>query len=86
NDDDTNDDFKPIINNRYVESSYHFMIFNRWGEMVFESYDANYGWDGTYGADMNLPVQDGVYSWVLSLKMRANEDAIRFTGHVSLLK
>jgi gliding motility-associated-like protein len=86
NDDATNDTFKPIINNRYVESSYRFAIYNRWGELVFESYDDNYGWDGTYGAGLNRAVQDGVYTWVISLKMKEDEEAIQFTGHVTLLK
>ncbi|MAC94148.1 MAG: hypothetical protein CMC96_01470 [Flavobacteriales bacterium] len=31
----------------YVED-YHLMIFNRWGELVFESKDINIGWDGYY--------------------------------------
>jgi gliding motility-associated-like protein len=86
NDDATNDTFKPYINNRYVESSYRFAIYNRWGELVFESYDDNYGWDGTYGAGLNRAVQDGVYTWVISLKMKEDEEAIQFTGHVTLLK
>lgn len=34
-----------------------FMIFNRWGEKVFESNDINVGWDGTYhGEKMNTAV------------------------------
>lgn len=34
-----------------------FMIFNRWGEKVFESTDINVGWDGTYhGEKMNTAV------------------------------
>jgi gliding motility-associated-like protein len=86
NDDATNDTFKPYINNRYVESSYRFAIYNRWGELVFESYDDNYGWDGTYGAGLNRAVQDGVFTWVISLKMKEDEETIQFTGNVNLLK
>jgi gliding motility-associated-like protein len=84
--DGTNDTFKPIINNRYVESSYRFAVYNRWGELVFESYDADYGWDGTYGLGLNHPVQDGVFTWMVSLKMKEDEETIQFTGHVILIK
>ncbi len=34
-----------------------FMIFNRWGEKVFETNDVNVGWDGTYhGEKLNTGV------------------------------
>ena len=36
------------------------MIFNRWGERIWETTDYNEGWDGrSNGKD----VQDGVYTW-----------------------
>ncbi len=35
----------------------NFMVFNRWGEKVFETTDIKKGWDGTYkGEDMNTGV------------------------------
>ena len=30
-------------------------IFNRWGEKVFESFDMEYGWDGTYKGEFITP-------------------------------
>ena len=37
--------------------SFRIMIFNRWGEKVFETTDINKGWDGTYkGQLMNTDV------------------------------
>ena len=35
----------------YVEA----MIFNRWGEKVFESHDYNFQWDGTYKGVLQDP-------------------------------
>jgi len=37
--------------------SFNFMVFNRWGEKVFETTDIKKGWDGTYKGDiMNTSV------------------------------
>jgi gliding motility-associated-like protein len=42
-----------------------FMIFNRWGEKVFETIDQSVGWDGTFkGEEMNT----GVYVYRLEGK------------------
>ena len=32
-----------------------FIVYNRWGEKVFESKDINYGWDGSYKGEMLNP-------------------------------
>ena len=50
-------------NNRYEISliggvDFHFLIYNRWGELIFESYDPNFSWNGTYNREL---VPDDVY-------------------------
>ena len=47
NGDGLNDFFGPIPRNDYV-NRYHMSIFNRWGQMIYETTDINKGWDGTY--------------------------------------
>ncbi len=39
-----------------------FQIYNRWGELVFETDETNVGWDGTYKGEL---VQEGLYIWKL---------------------
>ena len=56
NDDGNNDVFIPITDG---VDSLHFMVFNRWGEKIFESDDFT-PWDGTYNKNT---VMDGIYSW-----------------------
>ncbi len=56
NDDGDNDSFIPITEG---VDSLHFMIFNRWGEKIFESNDFT-PWNGTYKGNA---VMGGVYSW-----------------------
>ncbi|RLD66821.1 MAG: hypothetical protein DRI84_03965 [Bacteroidetes bacterium] len=45
NNDGVNDVFLPFI--EHVEN-YHLFIFNRWGELIFETQDYYKGWDGRY--------------------------------------
>jgi gliding motility-associated-like protein len=55
-----NNIFMPRGRNITVKS---FQIYNRWGELIFETDMDNVGWDGTYKGDY---VQDGLYIWKLN--------------------
>lgn len=39
---------------------YHMMIFDRWGKLVFESFDKNVYWDGMYNGE---PRPEGVFTY-----------------------
>ena len=57
-------------------------VFNRWGEIVFESDDLFKGWDGLSGGDV---CSSGVYVYkvvYLTLKDEVQEQ----TGTVTLIK
>lgn len=79
NGDESNNIWVPIGYN-YFEP--HFIIFNRWGETIFESYDLQHGWDGTY---KGLMCSDGVYVYLLDWK-DINNRYYRTNGHITLLK
>jgi len=62
-------------------------IFNRWGMLIFEknNFVANEpteGWDGTLNGN---PVENGVYVYLVNVRFLDNE-VIKYTGHVSLIK
>lgn len=82
--DEFNEGFKPIFTSGYDPFDYHLIIFNRWGEIVFESFDASKGWDGTY-SDQGL-VQDGVYVWQIEFKETMSDKRHTYRGHVTVLK
>jgi gliding motility-associated-like protein len=46
-----------------VNDGYKLLIFNRWGEVIFESESQENGWNGTMKNGQNAPA--GVYSWVI---------------------
>lgn len=63
---------------------FHLTIFNRWGEIVWESYNSEAQWNGSYG-NQSL-VQDGTYVWVIEAKDSYNDKKYEFRGHVTVLK
>jgi len=60
---------------------YHLQIFNRWGEMIFETDDINIGWTGYYKG--TLCKQD-VYVWLVEGKY-SNGKPFKKAGDITLL-
>lgn len=76
-------------NNTFFAKSYglardgfHMQIFNRWGEIIFESFEEDNGWDGKYQL---TPVKEGVYTWVIYYKTLDNQ-VHKEVGHVTVLR
>ena len=78
-----NNTFFPVISGAYSDQGYDFLIFNRWGELIFESLTVGEGWDGTY---RDHKCQDGVYTWKLKVGHTYDYEIEEFVGHVSLLR
>ncbi|MBI2967478.1 MAG: PKD domain-containing protein [Bacteroidetes bacterium] len=77
----SNDVFFPVT--RYVQE-FHMMIFNRWGEMVFETIDVKKGWDGYYRGKL---LQQDVYVWKVRVKFADdNNTVVEKMGDVTLLR
>lgn len=82
-----NDVFQPVFTSGFDPYDFSLIIFNRWGEIVFESHDSTIGWPGTYGSNGTLKIcQDGVYSWVIEFKTTSTDERQRHVGHVSLIR
>ncbi len=83
NNDNNNEKFGP--KGMYV-NDYRFSIFNRWGELIFESVDLTDGWDGKY---KGYPVQEGVFIWKLEYSENLRSGRFRSmqkTGTVTLIR
>jgi gliding motility-associated-like protein len=64
-----NNIFKPVSS--FVDNTgYIFQIYNRWGELVFETHDPNVGWDGTFEGEF---VPMGVYVYYVKCKTSENQ-------------
>ncbi|NVN94263.1 MAG: gliding motility-associated C-terminal domain-containing protein [Bacteroidetes bacterium] len=73
--------FKPIGLLEYTKS-YLFAIYNRWGQMVFETTDFNQGWDGRFNGDY---VQPGAYIYYLKID-NGYEDPFEKIGTVTVIQ
>ena len=63
---------------------FHLTIFNRWGELIFESEKENNGWNGTFKGN---PVEQDVYVWKLSYKTKCTQDKLKTKiGHVTVVR
>jgi len=80
NSDAKNENFYPTATCDFVR--YEFLIFDRWGEKIFESIDITESWDGKY-KNKNVPV--GVYIYVLNYSWEIGIDK-QFKGHVSVIR
>jgi gliding motility-associated-like protein len=82
NGDTYNDVFLPV--GIGTNSEFEMYIFNRWGDMIFESYDANTSWDG-YGNKGKKAVQEGVYIYVVYFRDHLGKQH-EYVGHVTLIR
>ena len=85
NGDDINQVFKPEFSTGISFEDYSMVIFNRWGQVVFESNNINHGWNGTYGENGEA-LLSGMYIWKIVLKSKPTGKMIRLSGQVNLLK
>lgn len=81
--DEFNNVFAPVVTAGYDTQNYSFIIYNRWGETLFESHDVTKGWDGTYQGKL---VQAGVYTWTIRIKNLDDDRYEVFNGHLNMLR
>lgn len=60
NGDGLNEAFKPVLNCQKV-LYYHLQIYNRWGQLMFETNDIQQFWNAQY---LDKKVQSGAYVWI----------------------
>ncbi len=85
NGDGLNDIFRVV--GLYRDINFKMYIYNRWGQLVFQSDDIDQGWDGTVG---NQPAESSTYVWILQVDF-LGEDIVTsgdvvLKGTVTLVK
>ena len=60
----------------------YFVVYDRWGEKIFETVDQNIGWDGTF---KQKDCQRGTYDYYFKGKCK-DGDELELKGNVTLLR
>ena len=81
NGDGLNDIFKPETLAEIEE--YTMLIFNRWGQQIFESNDINKAWDGKYKGRI---VESGVYTYRIEATDKLTKEKKVYNGRVTLIQ
>ncbi|PCI92557.1 MAG: hypothetical protein COB15_17475, partial [Flavobacteriales bacterium] len=80
--DGLNDYFFPVLRG-FDTDGYTFMIFDRWGELLFQSSKVTGKWDGTFKGQ---PVPLGVYNWKIEARAKGLQKVENRVGNVNVLK
>ena len=82
NNDGKNDVFRINIKNECV-SDCNLKIYDRLGELIFESNTINSSWDGTYKGNL---LNDGVFVYQLSISFSNSSKPVLKKGNLTLIK
>lgn len=85
NGDELNNKFEPLLYSGFDPQDYNLKIFDRIGELIFESNDASEGWDGDYGAGRGL-APTGTYTYKLQFNTPDKDEKKIIVGHVNLIR
>jgi gliding motility-associated-like protein len=77
-----NDEFKPVLTLPDLITKYLFQIYNRWGQLIFETNSQYDAWDGTYRGEK---VQFGTYIWKIQYS-DAKGNPVEGVGHVNVIR
>jgi gliding motility-associated-like protein len=83
--DEFNQTWGPVFTSGFDPYNFDLYIFDRWGELVWESHDANARWDGTYGSKGNKAL-DGIYTYRINYKPKETDKKFHLSGHITLIR
>lgn len=64
-------------------TSFELNVYNRWGQKVFQSFDLEAAWDGTYAGTI---VPAGIYTWTIRAKNSVNDAVYECNGYVQIMR
>ena len=65
------------------ETGFSLLIFNRWGEIIWETHDSHEKWDGTY---RGMIVPEGMYVWKSTFGVINTDEKRTINGTVNVIR
>ena len=59
-----------------------FIVYDRWGNQIFESTDKNFVWDGNF---KGKPCNSGVYAYIVNIEYTNGTTELK-SGNITLIK
>jgi gliding motility-associated-like protein len=81
--DENNNEWAPVFTSGFDPFRFELLIFNRWGQIVWESHNHTSTWDGTYD---NIKCQDGVYFWTINYGVKDTDEKKIINGHLTIIR
>ena len=80
---DGNNDYFQVFGNKEAWKQFNVMVFDRWGEKVYESNNMNFQWDGTYRGQLLTPT---LLVYLINVVYLDNYTGKLFKGSLSLVR
>ena len=81
--DEHNNTWQPVFTSGFDPLDFELAIYNRWGQIIWQSYDTAVGWDGTYQSRL---CQDGVYFYMVTYGDPDTDRKSMLHGHITLVR
>ncbi|MBS1581637.1 MAG: gliding motility-associated C-terminal domain-containing protein [Bacteroidetes bacterium] len=75
-----------LVHNTSEITDVEWQIFDRWGEVVFETNDPTIGWNGTYRNQGGKPLPIGTYAMRMRCRSSLTAEEKEYLGHVTLVR
>ena len=83
--DEHNQTWHPVFTTGFDPYKFSLSIYNRWGEVIWESLNSEGEWDGTYGSN-GIDVPLGIYTWIINYANKETDDKKVITGTINLIR
>jgi gliding motility-associated-like protein len=84
--DNLNEALRPVISGADRIKFYKFVVFDRWGNVVFETNDYKEWWIGDNNAMTGYYVPNGSYQWRMEVILEGLEDRKIYKGAVTIIR
>jgi gliding motility-associated-like protein len=78
-----NQTWAPVFTSGFDPMEFRLTVFNRWGDIVWESRNHTAEWDGTYN---NKKCQDGVYTYKVWFGDPKTDGRYNLYGHFTIIR